>query len=267
MLALAMSGGLYAVTGCLAGFLAGVLGIGGGIILVPALVFIFQHNPDIPSHLVMHLAAGSSLAVMFLTSQSSIRAHHQLNGISWDVFRLLWPGLALGSISGVLCANFLSRGLLQGILALFLLFVAGRMIFNPAFSSTEPAFPRLWINRSISFSIGFISGLLGIGGGTLVIPYLQYCGVELRKTIALSALATMTIALVGMLASVMTGWSEEGLPSYSTGYVYWPAVISLALLSSIFAPLGAKMAYLIPTKQLKYGFVILLLIVALDLMV
>lgn len=264
--AMAVSGGIYALTGSLAGLIAGLLGIGGGIILVPALLFIFKHNSDIPPSLIMHMAAGTSLAVMFLTSQASTRAHYRLNGILWNVYRRLCPGLILGTISGVYTASHLTTQLLQVLFALFLILVGIKMIFSKPAVSTNYTFPKLWINTLISFLIGFSSGLLGIGGGTLMIPYLNFCGVDIRKTIAISALTTMTIALLGAVTFMMAGWGETGLPLYSTGFIYWPAVIYLALVSSLFAPLGAKMTYIISSKQLKFGFVILLFIVAIDLL-
>jgi uncharacterized membrane protein YfcA len=260
------SGGMYVLSGSLAGFIAGLFGIGGGVILVPALIFIFQHDSAVPPNLVMHIAAGTSLAVMFLTSQASLKIHYRLNGILWNIYRRLYPGLILGTIVGVLFSSHLSTKLLQHVFALFLLLVGAKMICSKSIAHLNHRFPVPWINRLASFVIGFSSGLLGIGGGTLVTPYLNFMGVELRKTVALSALTTMTIAFLGSLTCIIVGWAQPNLPAYSTGYIYWPAVMWLVLLSSFFAQLGAKLAYLLPARYLQYGFAFLLFLVAIHLL-
>ncbi|CEK09305.1 sulfite exporter TauE/SafE family protein [Legionella hackeliae] len=264
--AAALSGGIYALAGTFSGLISGVLGIGGGVIIVPCLLFIFYHNPAFPPDLIMHMAAGTSLAVMVFTTQSSLRAHAKAHGILWNVYKHLAPGIILGTICGALLAHKLPTNGLKILLGLFLLGVGIKMLVEKPITPM-PYFPKWWSIGIVSYFIGLSSGLLGIGGGTLIIPYLNYCGVELRKIIPVSALCTMTVALVGTLTFIMTGSKETELPLYSTGYVYWPAVICLATLSSVFAPLGAKMTYIIPVKQLRYGFVFILFVSASNLLV
>ncbi|KTC86946.1 sulfite exporter TauE/SafE family protein [Legionella brunensis] len=264
--ALALSGGIYALAGTFAGLISGILGIGGGIIVVPSLLFIFYRNPAFPPELIMHMAAGTSLAVMVFTTQSSLRAHAKANGILWDVYKRLCPGIVLGTIGGALLANQLPTNWLKILLGLFLLGIAIKMLLNIHVTPAQKS-PKLWSTRAISFLIGLNSGLLGIGGGTLIIPYLSYCGLELRKIIPLSTLCTMTVALLGALTFIIAGSQESQLPVYSTGYVYWPAVICLAVLSSVFAPVGARMTYIVPVKQLKYGFIIILFLSAINLLI
>lgn len=253
------------MAGAFAGIMSGVLGIGGGIIVVPALVFIFKSDPYIPQDLVMHIAAGTSLAVMILTSQASVRAHGKRSDIQWGVFGRLWPGVVVGVIAGGLLADRLPTQWLKIILGVFLLFVSVKMATGKDFTHSK-GFPRPWINALVSFIIGLKSGLLGIGGGALIIPYLTYCGIELRKIAAVSALCTMTVAVIGTIIFMLTGLNEPILPPFSTGYVYWPAVIALAIPSILLAPVGAEITYRLPVKHLVQIFVVILFFTAINLL-
>ncbi len=257
---------IYVVAGVGAGLLSGILGIGGGIVVVPSLLFIFSHDPAFPPSLVMHFAAGTSLAVMLFTSQSAIRAHYQLNAILWDVYKRLWPGIVVGTLCGALLADFLATYWLKIFFGVFLLFVAFRML-APVQVTDSHHFPRRWINGLVSFLIGFKSGLLGVGGGALIIPYLSYCGLEMRKIAPISALCTLTVAAIGTITFIVTGFNEMDLPAYSMGYIYWPAVVCIAIFSSFFAPLGAKLTYILPVQKLRYGFVGVLVLTAVHLLI
>lgn len=262
------SSSTYVLAGIFAGLLSGLMGIGGGIVVVPALLSIFHRHPDFPQNLSMQMAAGTSLAVMLFTSQSSIRAHYKQGGILWDVYNRLWPGIILGTICGALLAYRLPTYWLKILFGFFLLFVAIKILFDMKKIQTKPqSFPRNWINRLVSFLIGCKSGLLGVGGGVLIIPYLNYCGVEMKKIAPISALSTMTVAGIGTIVFIITGLKEIGLPVYTTGFVYWPAVLCVAIPSSFFAPLGAKLTYSLPIKQLKYCFVVVLMATAINLLI
>lgn len=259
--------GLYLLAGTFAGLMSGIMGIGGGLVVVPALLFIYGHNPLFPHDILMPMAAGTSLAVMAFTSQASIRAHHSLGAIQWDLYKKLWPGIALGTICGALLASWLPTDWLEFFLGLFLLFVAfwmWRDLSKPQVE--EHRFPKRWVNALICIFIGTQSGLLGIGGGALVIPYLSYCGVMMRTIAPISALCSMTIALIGTVVFIVSGLLESGLPAYSTGFVYWPAVVCLFIPSMLFAPVGARLTYILPVRQLRYGFIVFLAIVALHLL-
>ncbi len=254
-------GFIYAVIGIFAGLMAGVLGIGGGIVVVPGLIFLFQLNHLIPENIIMNVAAGSSLAVMIFTSFASIRAHFKLGHILWPIFKKLWLGIVFGTMTGAAIAEFVPTYWLQILFALFLFYVAFKMMTDLQVTHSA-RFPGKWLNGLVSFLIGLKSGLLGVGGGILMVPYLTYCGVEIRKIAALSNLCTLTVGLVGTLAFIITGQNEmAGIP-YSTGFVYWPAVILIAIPSSLMAPLGAKLSYILPVKQLKYLFIVIVLITA-----
>lgn len=255
---------IYTVTGVISGLIAGTLGIGGGMIVVPALLYIFQHTDSVPHALEMHFAAGSSLAIMIFTGQSAVRAHMRRNGILWDVYQRLNMGIMLGAVCGALLAYQLPTYWLKLLLGIFLLLIALEMIFNPNMP-TRKTFPAPWVNRLVGLVIGFKSGLLGIGGGALVVPYLSYCGVERRLTAGVSSMCTLTVAVIGTLAVMLTGSTESAMPEWSTGYVYWPAVICVAIPSMIFAPIGAHLTYKLPVAHLKHAFTVVLLIASINL--
>lgn len=258
-------GVIYAFTGAFAGLMSGILGIGGGVIIVPALAYIFKHKPDFPSELSMHFAAGTSLAIMIVSSQLSLRAHHKKMTILWPVYRRLWPGIMIGTVIGALLADLLPSQILKLLFGLFLLLLCMKMYFDRKVAHVAHT-PSPMLNFTVTALSGLASGLLGIGGGVLVIPYLTYCGIQIRQVAALSALCTMTVALVGAAAYIFTGMSESALPRGATGYIFWPAVFWVALPTAFFAPIGVNMTYKLPEKQLRTGFIVFLLIVALDML-
>lgn len=266
ILPLLESGVLYALTGAFAGLMAGVLGIGGGIVVVPALVFVFHLMGDVPVSIEMHVAAGSSLAIMIVTAIASVRAHRQQGTIRMDVFQRMWPFIVIGTVVGVLLADLLPTRALEIIFGVFLLLILLNMLHNINIEYAK-RYPTPWIHRLVCSVIGFKSGLLGIGGGALIIPYLNYCGVETKKIPAVSAMCTLVVSVIGTLSVMIIGhFSHAGL-HYATGYVYWPAVISVAVFSALIAPFGARITYLLPVKQLKYAFIAVLFFAAINLLV
>ncbi|MDP1604983.1 MAG: sulfite exporter TauE/SafE family protein [Legionella sp.] len=255
----------YALAGVFAGLMSGLMGLGGGLIVVPALLIIFRHNPAIAPQISMQLAAGTSLAIMMFTSQAAIRAHYRLGDVLWTVYRRLAGGIIIGTIMGCVMAAYLPTSWLRWILIIVLLIVAIKMLMDV--NTILPVrFPPAWVNALISWIIGFKSGLLGLGGGILIIPYLTYCGVEMRKIAAVSALCTMTVAIIGTITVMITGANEAGLPPYSTGYVYWVAVVFVSIPSALMAPLGARLTYVLPFKYLRYGFILFLLMTIISLL-
>jgi len=257
--------GLYLLTGCFAGLMSGALGVGGGIIVVPALLMIFHHNGLVSDAISMHMAAGTSLAILMFTSQASMRAHRKLDDILWPVYHRLLGGLIAGTFLGALLADLIPSAWLELFFGVFLLLVAAHLIFD---RNMKPGrqFPPSLINHVASFLIGLLSGLLGIGGGLLIVPYLTYCGVEIRKIVAVSVSCTMTVSIIGTIAFILSGYHQAGLPPWSTGYIYWPAVLGIGIPGSLTAPLGARLAYIIPLKYLRAVFIVLLLITAIKLL-
>ena len=257
---------LYVLTGIFAGLMSGILGLGGGILVVPALLLIFSNNSLIPKEFAMHMASATSLAIMIFTAQASIRAHNNHGDILWGIYRRLLPGLLLGSLSGALLVGFISGELLKLLLALVMSLVVFHMLFGKKSTVTKQTIRR-WLDGMVSYLLGLNSGLLGIGGGVLIIPYLDYCGIELRKITAISALCTLTVSLIGTIVVIATSLSVANLPMFATGFVYWPAVIAVAIPSSLLAPYGAKLTYMIPVDWLRYGFIAIFLLTAILLLI
>lgn len=256
---------VFIFIGVFAGIMSGILGIGGGIIVVPGLAFIFAYTKIIPEADIMQVAAGTSLAVMIFTSQAALRAHYRLGEILWSYYHKLWPGLGAGTFVSAIVAQFIPTDWLEIFFAIFLFCIAIKMFIDNEEKHKEHH-PPAWRNHLISFLIGAQSGLLGIGGGVLIIPYLTYCGVSARKIAPVSNLCTLTVALIGAAVFMVTGWKEMGPVPYSLGYIYWPAVLAVAIPSSLAAPLGAKLNYIVPVRQLKYVFIVILLVTAIKLL-
>lgn len=249
---------IYISTGLLAGALAGLLGLGGGIVIVPALAFIFSRDPAIPHSILMHLSAGTSLAAMLLIAQASVRSHAQHNRILWPIYyRMAW-GLLLGTIFGVGFALLLNTDVLMLVFGVFLFVVAMQMLVTVK-PGKRRGLPSLWKTRVMSFGIGSMSGLLGISGGTLTIPFFARCRLSLRKTTSVVALSSATVALMGTLFFILAGFHSTNLPDWTTGYVYWPAVLLVSVPSMLSAPFFTRLSYWLPIGVLRKGFMIFLL--------
>jgi len=253
---------LYLALGAVAGLLAGLLGIGGGLIIVPALLFIFEQQ-NIATYQPMHLALGTSLASIVMTSLSSIYAHHRHHAIDWSAFKQLTPGILLGSYLGAWLATDLSSHTLQPIFAVFEIAVGIYMIsgFKPRQHHTQcNTAPHI---LSGGF-IGAISAIVGIGGGTLSVPYLLWRGKNIHQAIATSAACGLPIAVAASTSYRVNGWSAQIANTW--GYIYLPALLGIILSSVLFAPLGARLAHTLPISQLKKVFAIFLLLIGSQLL-
>jgi len=250
----------YLLLGATAGFLAGLFGVGGGTILVPVLLFLFdaQHFPD--EH-VMHLALGTSMAVILFTSLASMRKHHQHGAVNWGVVRKLTPGILLGAALGtLLAASIPTRGL--GIFfALFVYFAAAQILLDvrPHASRQLPGIAGMTLTGVFT---GWLSSLVSVGGGTIVTPFLLWCNVSLRKAIGTSAAIGFPVAAGGTLGYIVTGLSSHTLPQPSLGFVYLPALLWIAIASITTAPLGAMTAHRMKIGVLRKLFAVLLIALA-----
>jgi uncharacterized membrane protein YfcA len=249
----------YLLLGAVAGTLAGLLGVGGGLVIVPVLAFIFTYS-DIGLPVLMQLAVGTSLATIVATSISSVRAHHQHGAVQWKIFLQLAPGIVVGALIGSLVADSLPTDTLRIIFAVFEIGVAIQMLLA-IMPDAHRSLPRNVVMMLVGMVIGAVSAIVGIGGGTLTVPFLVYCGVNIRKAIATSAACGLPIAVAGTTGFVIAGWQEPGLPQWSFGYVYLPAFISIIISSMLFAPLGARLAHTLPIPMLKKIFAMLLVII------
>jgi len=250
---------VYLLLGAIAGVLAGLFGVGGGVVIVPVLLLAFA-SLDIPASVATHLAVGTSLATIVITSISSVRAHHLRGAVSWPVFWLLTPGLALGVLLGAQVAAQIGGPALQLAIGVFLLCIGIQMGFGlmPPARSQLPGRVALFAVGSV---IGFASALFGIGGGSLTVPYLNYCNQRMQQAVATSAACGLPIALFGAIGNVAGGWHHVDLPTYATGFVYWPALLGIALASTPAARLGAHLAHRLPAEKLKRLFALFVVIV------
>lgn len=260
---------LYIVTGAVTGLLAGLLGVGGGIVVVPSLAYIYRYL-DMPSFAIMHMAVSTSLAAMIFTTAVAVILQHRRGNIVWSTFYRLAPGIVLGTVFGAYIASSLPTHLLKLLFGAFMVLIAARMLFKLLFpkpEEIEPAPPALIVQLITGLFIGLISGMLGIGGGAITVPVLLYFGLSPHKSAATSSICAFLLSIVGTISFIITGWSLTGLPAGSTGYVYWPAALSIALASILFVPLGAKLARKLSGDALKRIFSIFLLLVGLDMLI
>ncbi len=250
----------YLGTGLLSGLLAGLFGVGGGVVVVPALILLFTHV-GLGGDWIPHLAVGTSLATIIGTGAASAAAHHRRGSVRWDLFARLAPGIVIGAWAGAWLAGVLPELWLKRIFALFLAFVGLRMLIPSRRHGTRalPGAAGIW---AAGGGIGALSALVGIGGGTLTVPFLNGRGIDMRKAVGTSAACGLPIAIAGAIGFVVVGWGRDGLPALSTGFVYWPAVAAILLASMPSAPLGARLAHALPVDLLKRIFGVLLLLVA-----
>ncbi|WP_320176045.1 sulfite exporter TauE/SafE family protein [Maridesulfovibrio sp.] len=251
---------IFVVLGIFAGILAGLLGIGGGLVIVPILVFTLPPL-GIPDVHLMHIALGTSLASIIFTSISSMRSHNKRGAVRWDIFKTITPGIILGTFLGSLSTSFMNTNFLKGIFVVFLYYVASQMLFGlkPKASRQVPGFQGLFVAGNV---IGIFSSLVGIGGGTLSVPFLTMCNIVIHTAIGTAAAIGLPIAISGTAGYVWTGIGIEGLPPYCFGYVYLPALIGIVSASMLTAPIGVRLAHSLPVDKLKKIFAILLIVVA-----
>lgn len=262
MMSSALAG--YLTTGALSGVLAGLLGIGGGVVIVPVLILMFSYQ-GMPAEWVPHLAVGTSLATIVGTGAASVRAHHHRGAVRWDLVRALAPGIVIGAGFGALSAGWLPADWLKRIFALFLLLVGYRMIRHHSGQQRVGRLPAPPGLLAVGTGIGTLSSLVGIGGGSLTVPFLSRSGIAMPSAVATASACGVPLALVGACGFALMGWGHAGLPDASTGFVYWPAVACIWLTSVPTAPLGARLAHSLPVGQIKRLFGLLLLLVAVRL--
>lgn len=250
----------YLVLGLLVGFLAGLLGIGGGIIIVAVLVFMFGAQ-GFPADRIVHLALGTSLASIVFTSLSSMRAHHTYGAVRWDILRRALPGLVLGTVLGALFADALPSRYLALFFTAFVCYLAVQMWLDlePKPTRTLPGTSGM---IAATVGIGALSSLVGAGGGVISIPLMTLCNVPMRQAIGTSAALGLPIAIVGTAGYIFTGFDKSHLPALSLGYVYLPALVGIVIGTFLTVPYGARAAHRVPVPILKKIFGVILVILA-----
>ncbi|WP_286262679.1 sulfite exporter TauE/SafE family protein [Thalassotalea atypica] len=252
------------VLGALVGFLAGLLGIGGGLIIVPALVYLLP-QVGVPVDILMPVALGTSLATIVVTSASAVRAHHKNRNIPWSITRQIMAVIALGALIGAFIADKLSSDTLTFIFATAVILLASYMLASIRKPKIREM-PSIGVLQSIALFTGIMASLMGIAGGAILVPALSYFGMQLRQTIGVATACGLVVALFGSIGYVITGLDQVLLPNWSLGYIYLPALAGISLTSSLFARVGVKMAANVPVRTLKKGFAVFLILVAIKML-
>jgi uncharacterized membrane protein YfcA len=247
--------------GCFTGFLAGLLGIGGGMLMVPFMTLILSHR-GVPAALSVKMAIATSMATILFTSISSVRAHHKRGAVRWDIVRTLAPGIVIGGlVAGAGVFALLKGTTLALVFALFVGFSATQMLLDKKPKPTRQM-PGSAGRFAAGGAIGFISGLVGAGGGFISVPFMTWCNVAMHNAVATSAALGFPIALANTVGYVVGGWSLPNPLPGAVGYLWVPALVVIATASVLFAPLGAKAAHAMNVRQLKRVFAGMLYLLA-----
>ncbi len=255
----------YLAIGAFVGFCAGLLGIGGGAIMVPLLVALFEAQ-GMPREQLLHLAVGSSMATILFTSLSSVRSHSARCALRWDIVRGITPGILAGGLAGSAIASRIPTALFAALFAATVFAAATNMVLErkPRPGRELPAAAGL---IAIGFAISAISAFAAVGGAFLAVPFMLWCNVPMLQAIGTAAAIGFPIALAGSVGFAASGWGQAGLPPWSIGYIYLPAMAGVAVASMLFAPLGVAVAHRMPTRRLRQIFAVLLYAMAARLIV
>jgi uncharacterized membrane protein YfcA len=250
----------YALAGALVGLLAGLLGIGGGMTLVPILSALFSAQALAPGYTV-HLALGTAMASIVFTASASVRAHHRRGAVDWLLVRRLAPSMVAGSLLATLASGFIAQRTLALAFAAIVYAGALQMLFGgrPQAARRLPGATALF---AIGAAIGVVCGLVSAGGAFMTVPLMLYCGVPLLTAIGTAAAVGIPVAVVGTVGYIASGWHVVGLPQATLGFVLLPALAALVLASMVTAPIGARLAHALPVGTLKRIFAVLLFALA-----
>jgi uncharacterized membrane protein YfcA len=249
---------VFLALGAWVGLLAGLLGIGGGFTIVPVLVEVFERQGVVTAHL-LPLAIGTSAATIVFTAFASARAHHKRGTVDWSVVKAMAPGLVAGSLVGAQVASALPMRTMAAIFGAFTWFTSYQLLRNKPPHPTREL-PGSGAMFGMGALIGLVAGMVGTGGAFLAVPFMIRCNVRMHAAVATSAAIGWPVAVAATIGFVFAGFEREGLPAYTIGYVYLPALLVVALASMLLAPLGAKMAHAWPVGRLKRAFALMLFV-------
>lgn len=255
---------MYLVLGVGAGFLSGLLGAGGGLVVVPGLVFLF-HWEHMNHAISMHLAVGTSLATMIPVAARSLLSHMKYEVPFFPIYKKMAPSLIVGVIAGGILADFMHSRILEIVFGLFVLFMAAALLHKNT-SKKERHLPGMLGMLTAGGFVGIQSGLLGVAGSAFSVPFLTNRGVNIHIAVVVSIAIAMTVSVIGTTTFVLSGLTASGLPAWCTGFVYWPAWIGLATGGVFIAPLGAKISHHISAEKLKLCFALFLVVIAIKML-
>jgi uncharacterized membrane protein YfcA len=248
----------------IAGVVAGLLGVGGGIVIVPVLFWMFT-AVNFPSDLSMHMAVATSLATIITTSISSMRAHARKGAVDWDMLKLWSPFLAVGALAGGLAARFFDAGWLTGIFGVVGLLVALNLA-TPKTLVLSTQLPAKPVQGVLATIVGFVSSLMGIGGGTLGVPLMAAFSVPIHRAVGTASAFGLTISIPAVIGFVISGWDVPGRPPLSLGYVSLVAALIILPFTTFFAPIGAGLAHRLDAIWVKRAFAIFLVLTAIKML-
>lgn len=250
-----------AAAGVVAGILAGALGVGGGIVIVPALSTLFLFL-NVPEAVLMQLAVGTSLATIMATSISSMRAHYKRGSLDVGLLKSWVPGVAVGVVLGAAIARYVHGDVLAGVFAVVALAAAGHLMFTPEGAKLADGLPKNPARAGIGGVIGLVSSLMGIGGGTMSVPVMTLCGIPVRTAVGTSSGIGLVIAVFGTAGFIWAGWGQPGLPAFSLGFVNVLGFIVIVPMTVLTAPLGARLVHALSPVLVKRFFAVFLTVTA-----
>jgi len=250
----------YVAGGTVIGFLAGLLGIGGGMTIVPLLAFLFTAQHFAPDH-VVHLALATAMASIIFTSSASVREHHKRRAVDWAIVKRMAPGMLLGTLAATLASGWVPQQHMALAFAVVVYAASVQMALGkkPKAARSLPGPVPTFI---IGVAIGIAAGLVSAGGAFLSMPFMVFCGVPMIVAIGTGAAIGVPLAVAGSIGYIIAGWNVPGLPPYSIGFIYLPALAAMVCASVITAPYGARLAHRLPVSSLRRGFALLLFLIA-----
>jgi uncharacterized protein len=254
-----------AFAGLVAGFVGGLFGIGGGVVIVPALYAVFVAL-EVDEAVRMHVAVGTSLSTIIATSWRSLDAHRKADAVDFAVLKAWAPWITLGAILGAVAAGFADTEILLFVFGGGLLLVAAQMGLADPKWRAFPDLPRGFARATVAGGIGFLSAMMGIGGGAFGVTMMTLCGRPIHQAVATASGFGAAIALPAALGYIAAGWERDGLPPWSLGFVSVPGFVALAALTAITAPFGARLAHRLPQQALKRAFAAFLALIALNML-
>ena len=254
----------YLGIGAIVGFFAGLLGIGGGIIIVSSLALMFAAHAGFPAQYIMHFAIGTSLAAIMAGAWSSFRTHHRHGAVDWAIVKQMTPGLLAGVLGGVALARLVPTAFLKYFFLAFMAFMTCMMAFNirPTPSRDLPGRGGLW---AMALFIGAVSSLFGGGAAAIGVPFLTWCNVNTHRAIGTCAAMGFPLAIAGTVGYAIAGWNVPNLPAWSLGFVYLPAFVGISATSMLTAPFGARLAHKLRGATLRRIFALFLIAMGIKL--